>query len=268
MTAQVARPIVRIDEAKCTGCGDCIPSCAEGAIRIIDGKARLIAENLCDGMGACLGHCPEGAIIVESRQADAFDESAVQVHLKLLDNGRAAHGRVHKPANGARAMTNAEPHAQQPAAGACPGARMMNFAEPDADAGAAEGTRPSQLRQWPIQLHLASPGAPYFQGADVLLAADCVAFAVGDFHKDHLAGHSLVIACPKLDQGQEIYRQKITALVNEAKINTLTVMIMEVPCCGGLLRLSQEAVAQTDRKVPIKCKVVGVQGNIVHEQWV
>ena len=268
MTAQVARPIVRIDEAKCTGCGDCIPSCAEGAIRIIDGKARLIAENLCDGMGACLGHCPEGAIIVESRQADAFDESAVQVHLKLLDNGRAAHGRVHKPANGARAMTNAEPHAQQPAAGACPGARMMNFAEPDADAGAAEGTRPSQLRQWPIQLHLASPGAPYFQGADVLLAADCVAFAVGDFHKDHLAGNSLAIACPKLDQQQEIYRQKITALVNEAKINTLTVMIMEVPCCGGLLRLSQEAVAQADRKVPIKCKVVGVQGNIVHEQWV
>ena len=268
MTAQAARPIVRIDEAKCTGCGDCIPSCAEGAIRIIDGKARLIAENLCDGMGACLGHCPEGAIMVESRQADAFDESAVQVHLKSLDTDRTAHGRAHEPVNGARAMTNAEPHAPQPAAGSCPGARAMSFAQPESDTALAEGTRPSQLRQWPIQLHLASPAAPYFQGADVLLAADCVAFAVGDFHKDHLAGHSLVIACPKLDQQQEIYRQKITALVNEANINTLTVMIMEVPCCGGLLRLAQEAVAQADRKVPIKCKVVGVQGRIVHEQWV
>lgn len=267
MTAQAARPIVRIDEAKCTGCGDCIPSCAEGAIRIIDGKARLIAENLCDGMGACLGHCPEGAIIVESRQADAFDESAVQVHLKLLDNGRAAHGRVHKPANGARAMTNAEPHAQQPAAGACPGARMMNFAEPDADAGAAEGTRPSQLRQWPIQLHLASPGAPYFQGADVLLAADCSAFALGDFHTKHLSGKSLAVACPKLDQGQEMYLNKLVALIDGARIDTLTVLVMEVPCCAGLVHLAAEAARRAERKVPIKHTVVGLDGSIRSEEW-
>jgi hypothetical protein len=123
------------------------------------------------------------------------------------------------------------------------------------------------LRQWPVQLHLVGPAAPYFQGADVLLAADCVAYAIGDFHKDHLADHSLAIACPKLDQGQEVYRQKITALVDEANINTLTVMTMEVPCCAGLLALAQSAVAQASRKIPIKSKVISLQGEILEEEW-
>ncbi len=149
----------------------------------------------------------------------------------------------------------------------CPGARMMHFAEPAAQAEELEGTRPSQLRQWPVQLHLVGPMAPYFQNANVLLAADCVAYALGDFHKDHLAGHALAIACPKLDEGQEIYREKLTALVDEANINTLTVMIMQVPCCRGLLALAEEAVAQAKRKIPIKCKVVGIQGDIKSEEW-
>jgi len=152
------------------------------------------------------------------------------------------------------------------ARGGCQGSRIMQFSEAPAEAATTEGTRPSRLRQWPIQLHLVGPMAPYFQGADVLLAADCVAYAVGDFHKDHLAGHSLAIACPKLDEGQETYREKITALVEEANINSLSVMIMEVPCCRGLLFLAQEAVQQASRKIPVKCKVVSIQGEILSEQ--
>jgi len=144
----------------------------------------------------------------------------------------------------------------------------MSFPDPGADTCQQEGTRPSQLRQWPIQLHLVSPEAQYFHKADVLLTADCVAFALGDFHKDHLAGNSIAIACPKLDEGQEVYRQKVTALVDGAQINTLTVIIMEVPCCHGLLQLAKDAVEQASRKVPIKGKVVSLQGEILNEEWV
>ena len=150
----------------------------------------------------------------------------------------------------------------------CPGARMRDFSDTAVAAEAQEGTRPSQLRQWPVQLHLVGSMAPYFQNADVVLAADCVAYTLGDFHKDHLAGNSLAIACPKLDQGQDVYREKLTALVDDAKINTLTVMTMEVPCCTGLLNLAKSAVAQASRKIPIKSKVVSVRGEILREGWV
>jgi hypothetical protein len=158
-------------------------------------------------------------------------------------------------------------HADLHRMGGCPGSRMMDFSDTQVAVQDESGTRPSQLQQWPVQLHLVSPMAPYFQGADVLLAADCVAYTIGDFHKDHLKGHSLAIACPKLDEGQEIYRQKLTALIDEAEINTLTVMIMQVPCCSGLLRLAQSAAAEANRKIPIKYKVVGLRGEILAEQW-
>jgi hypothetical protein len=144
---------------------------------------------------------------------------------------------------------------------------MRDFSDTEAQASDSQGTRPSELRQWPVQLYLVGPAAPYFQNADVLLAADCVAFSLGDFHKDHLAGRSLAIACPKLDERQAIYRQKITALVDEAQINTLTVMTMQVPCCAGLLHLARNAVEQANRKIPIKSKVLGIRGEILHEEW-
>ncbi len=149
----------------------------------------------------------------------------------------------------------------------CPGARVMQFSDTADETRAQEGTRPSQLRQWPVQLHLVSPAAPYFQGADVVLAADCVAYAIGDFHKDHLAGHSIAIACPKLDQGLDVYQEKITALIDEAKINTLTVMTMQVPCCGALLQVAKGAAEQASREIPIKSKVVSLQGEILSEEW-
>ena len=150
----------------------------------------------------------------------------------------------------------------------CPGSRMMDFqTTEETNAGPAVGKIKSQLTQWPIQMHLINPGAPYYQGADVLLTADCVAYALGDFHRDYLKDKSIAIACPKLDQGQDIYLEKIKAWIDDARINTLTVLIMQVPCCGGLLNLAQQAADSAKRKVPIKYVVVGVQGEILQEEW-
>lgn len=278
------RNIITIDNDKCTGCGLCIPNCPEGAIQLIDGKARLISDLFCDGLGACLGHCPEGAITIESREAEAYDEprvmeniikagpATVTAHLEHLRD----HGQTEFLTQ-AIAVLDAKgiPHpgyGSTPAAGGhgngCPGSRAMSFAKPGAEPAPVTGSRPSQLTHWPVQLHLISPQAPHFQGSDLLLAADCTAYALGDFHKEFLKGKTLAIACPKLDSEQEIYAEKITALIDQAKINTLTVMIMQVPCCSGLLRLAQSAAAQAKRKIPIKCVVVGLQGAILKEEWV
>jgi len=152
--------------------------------------------------------------------------------------------------------------------GGCPGSRVMDFRRNEAREEAPVAKAQSQLRQWPIQLHLVSPTAPYYQGADVLLTADCVAYALGSYHTDYLKGKSLAIACPKLDQGQEIYTAKIKSWFEDAKINTLTVLIMQVPCCMGLAHLAKEALANSKRKVPVKAVVVGLQGEILSEEWV
>ena len=256
------RELIRIDEALCDGCGECVPACAEGAIAIIDGKARLVSDVYCDGMGACLGHCPQGAITIEKVDARPFDEEAVAKR-KL-----SAHSR--QPTVPPPIPDGPRPADPQAHGAGCPGSRMQQFGQraqvPEA-ATVPESPQPSALRHWPVQLHLVSPAAPYFRGADVLLAADCVAFAVGDFHRTHLAGRSLAIACPKLDEGQEEYTEKIKAWIDDAKINTLTVLIMQVPCCRGLLSLAQEAAAQATRKVPIKYAVVGLQGEVLEEAW-
>ncbi len=253
------RKVVHIDKELCNGCGACVPSCAEGAIQVIDGKARLIAEKLCDGLGACLGECPEGALTVEEREAEEFDEAAVETHLAKQKKAVAYE-------------TAPSHHSHAPAiAGGCPGSKVAQFSSPsgaDARPQAATSTQPSELRQWPIQLHLVPPTAPYFAGADVLLAADCTAFVLGGFHADFLKDRSLAIACPKLDQGMEIYREKLTAMIDKAKINTLTVLVMQVPCCSGLLRIALEAASEASRKVPIKRIVIGVRGEVLSEQWV
>lgn len=150
----------------------------------------------------------------------------------------------------------------------CPGSRTQDFRKKEGKAGDESGKRQSQLRQWPIQLHLVSPMAPYYQKADVLLAADCVAYSVGDFHKDYLKDKSIAIACPKLDEGQEEYVEKIKSLIDDAKINTLTVMIMQVPCCGGLVAMAQQALQSAKKKIPVKSIVVSLQGDILSEEWV
>jgi NAD-dependent dihydropyrimidine dehydrogenase PreA subunit len=263
------RQIINIDEDLCNGCGDCVPSCAEGAIQIIDGKAKLVKDALCDGLGACLGDCPEGALTIETRDAAEFDEELVEEHLTKLDRVEAPAAAPAPPPMAAMQAGGGGLHAHGGGMGGCPGSRAMSFDEPGAasDSGGEEGTRPSQLRQWPVQLHLVSPTAPYFQGADVLLCADCVPFAMGDFHKDFLKDRALAIACPKLDQGQEMYLQKLVSMIDDAKIDTLTVMIMQVPCCGGLLHLATEAAARASRKVPVKKIVIGLQGEVLAEEW-
>jgi Pyruvate/2-oxoacid:ferredoxin oxidoreductase delta subunit len=280
------RRIIKIDDSKCNGCGKCIPNCPEGAIQLIDKKARLVGDLFCDGLGACLGHCPEGAIIIEEREAEAYDEAQVMENIaKQGENTTRAHLehlRDHKQEEylgvavqflrekGIRnpiETANLRPAGHLPVHGGCPGSRVVNFGS-QAAGGEAQGTRPSQLTHWPVQLHLISPLAPHFQGCDLLLAADCTAYALGDFHKDHLKGKALTIACPKLDGGLETYVEKLAALIDNAKIKTLTVMIMQVPCCGGLLQLAQQAAAQAKRKVPIRGVVVGIQGGILKDEWV
>ncbi len=257
------RELIKIDEALCDGCGLCVPSCAEGAIQIVDGKAKLVADVLCDGIGACLGHCPQGALTVEKIDAAEFDEDAVRDRLDQLQQG----GEAATSPQTAVPVAPSLPAAH--AGGGCPGSRMLQFDKGAEEAVPAQtGTRPSQLRQWPVQLHLVSPMAPYFQGADLLLTADCVGFAMGDFHKDYLQGKALAVCCPKLDVDQQVYLDKLVAMVDQAGLNTLHVMIMQVPCCGGLLQMAQQAVAQASRKIPIKCTVVGVQGDILTEEWV
>lgn len=152
--------------------------------------------------------------------------------------------------------------------GGCPGSRMQDFSKKDTDPKNEEGERPSELRQWPIQLHLIMPSAPYYEKADVLLAADCVAFAAGDFHKNFLKGKSIAIACPKLDEGQDIYVEKIKSMIDDAEINTLTVMTMQVPCCAGLVATAQQALHAAKRKIPIKSIVISLQGEVLSEEWV
>lgn len=249
------REIVNIDEKKCNGCGLCVPACAEGAIRIIDGKARLIADNLCDGLGACLGDCPMDAITIERRDADAFDEEAVEQQL-------AAEGKP-TPHGGCPSVQVQSPDRPAPAHahGGCPSARLMHFDEPQGDAPAAEtaAPRPSELRQWPVQMHLVPPTAPFLREADLLLAADCVPFAYADFHRDFLQGKALLIGCPKLDDGQA-YLEKLTAMLRHNDIQRLTVLHMEVPCCSGLVAIARQAVAASGKEVPLETVRIGVQG--------
>lgn len=291
------REVVKIDEDLCNGCGICVPACHEGALQIIDGKARLISDLMCDGLGACLGHCPEGAIEIEKREAEPYNEpKVIEIMVEKGANTVIAHMKHLKDHNETDYLkeavrylrSNAESidfdvtsvieavhnHGRQPEhhdhhGGGCPGSQPRTF-EPVRISVDSEsmGSIRSELRQWPVQMHLINPVASYFQNADVLLVADCVAYTMGDFHAKHLKGKSLAIACPKLDDGQETYIDKITQLIDNAKINTLTVMIMQVPCCGGLLQMAKIAVSKAVRKVPVKVIVVSIEGHILQEEWV
>lgn len=287
------RKIIKIDEEKCDGCGLCIPNCPEGALQIIDGKARLVSDLFCDGLGACIGHCPQDAITIEEREAEPYDERKVMKNIvKQGENVIKAHLEHLKEHNQEELLEEAIDFLEEKgikvsefapkkeavratnnpgsAPTGCPGSRTLDFRnEQTTDQGGKQTVEvKSQLRQWPIQMHLISPTAPYYQDADVLLAADCVAYSLGGFHTDYLKGKSVGIACPKLDEGQEMYLEKIKSWFDDARINTLTVMIMQVPCCRGLFALAQRAKEEAKRKVPIKLVVVSVQGEILSEEWV
>lgn len=278
------RKIVKIDEEICDGCGLCIPNCQEGALQIIVGKARLISDLFCDGLGACLGHCPVDAITIEEREAEPYDEVKVmEVISKQGENTIIAHLN-HLKEHGEHEFYNqavnylkqnninvnlkSNEKMEHAAFGGCPGSRSMDLRETVNENQGYDGKIPTQLRQWPIQLHLVSPRAPYFQNADVLIAADCTAFAMGGFHPEMMKGKTIAIACPKLDSDMEVYVEKIKAMVEDSKINTLTVAIMEVPCCGGLLSMAKKAVDETTRKVPLKLVVLGINGEVQKESWI
>lgn len=241
----MVREVVKIDEELCDGCGLCIPGCHEGALQLIDGKARLISDLMCDGLGACLGHCPQGAITIEKREAVPYNETKVMSEVHGHSEGHAHH-----------------------AGGGCPGSRTMTFEPKTVVMETESGPGQSELRQWPVQMHLVNPVAPYFKNSDVLIAADCTAFALGGFHRQYLRGKSLAIACPKLDSDMEVYVEKMNRMIDEAKVNTITVMIMQVPCCMGLLQLVKTAASRAQRKVPVKLIVVGMEGEILKEEWI
>jgi ferredoxin len=277
------RSIITIDEDKCTGCALCIPTCPEGAIQIIDGKARLIGDYLCDGLGACLGHCPEGAITVEEREAQTYDERKVMENIVKKGNGTIRAHLTHLKGHGQHEYHQtaveflkkrnipipAESESSSKSACGCPGGKTMTWKEGEKENRADSGeSKPSELSHWPVQLHLISPAAPHFQGSDVVLSADCAGFSYGEFHRDFIKDKNLIIACPKLDEGQEIYLEKLKLLVDEAGINTLTVVTMEVPCCRGLLNLAQKAVSEARRKIPIKSVQIGIRGEILSQEWV
>lgn len=274
------RTIIKIDESLCNGCEACVEGCHEGALQMIDGKARIISDLFCDGLGACIGECPVGAIELEEREAEPYDEIAVMeriapkgektivahlLHLKEHNEHEYFNqGMAYLKAKG---ISVTIPETKTKSTCGCPSGREISFV-PVAKATTADVKPTSQLRQWPVQLHLLNPEASYFKGADVVLAADCAAYTFADFHNRFIAGKTLAIACPKLDTNKENYIQKLTAIIDNAQINTLTVVIMEVPCCTGLMGLARTAVAQASRKIPIKQVIIGLRGDILSEEWV
>jgi NAD-dependent dihydropyrimidine dehydrogenase PreA subunit len=294
------REIIKIDEELCNGCGLCIPACPEGALQIIDGKARLVSDLMCDGLGACIGECPEGAIEIELREAEPYDEKAVIKEIvKFGQNTVVAHLTHLLDHNELKFFEQAIEYLEQHepelnfdlervldrvyeksmsgdcAHGGCPGARSFNFdidIEEVEKAGKKEvvvAVPPleikSELRQWPVQMHLINPMAPYFQDAEVVLAADCVAFSVGNFHQNYLKGKALAIACPKLDHGKEVYVEKLRTMIDGAGIKQLNVLIMEVPCCSGLVHIAGLAREAASRKIQIKKTVIGIKGDVLFE---
>lgn len=234
----IRRRLIRIDEEKCNGCGVCISACAEGALAIVGGKARLVSDRYCDGLGACLAECPEGAISIEEREAEEFDDRAVAPR----DHGNNRTG-------------DALPCG-------CPSASVTRLVRRGVEHG-REGSicQESSLENWPVQLALVPPGAPFLQEADIVLAADCVPFAYAGFHQDFLKGHALLVGCPKLDD-IEAYLARLTGIVRQSAPKSITVVRMEVPCCSGLTRMAEEAVEVSGKKTALREVVVGVRGDI------
>jgi Pyruvate/2-oxoacid:ferredoxin oxidoreductase delta subunit len=234
------RNVVRIDDEKCDGCGECVTACAEGAIQVIDGKARLISETYCDGLGACLGECPRDAITIEEREADEFDEEAVRRHLEEEKSGTLECG--------------------------CPGSasQVIERCELQDKKGETshETAVPSQLGNWPVQIQLLPAKAPYFEGASLVIAADCVPFAFADFHRRFLAGKTLLIGCPKLDSA-DFYRKKLAQIFIQNDIKSVDVVYMEVPCCFGLVHLVHESLKESGKDIPLKLTKVGIRGEIL-----
>ena len=268
------REIIRIDADKCDGCGLCIAGCPEGALQLIDGKARLVREDYCDGLGACLGVCPKDAISFETREAAAFDAAAVAQHLAAEQTGSGRHGSgLPDSVLSLRPLETLE-SLGSPASG-CPGLRVMQWpaemtppAETSgsgavaAGADAADDRSPSELRHWPVQLSLAPPTAPFLRGADLMLTADCAPVAMGDFHRRLLAGRAVLLGCPKLDDRQR-HVEKLAAIIAQSAPRRLTVVHMDVPCCLGLVQVVQQAMDLAGQRVHVDQVTIGRDGQVL-----
>lgn len=257
------RKIIQIDEEKCTGCRLCVDACHEGAIGMVDGKARLLRDDYCDGLGDCLPACPTDAISFVEREAAPYDEAAVAAHLAARAATAGAPTlapRTGCPGSTARTLIADAPIAPVP--GGCPGSRARGLAVDDATpAPAAAPQAPSRLAQWPAQIKLVPVQAPYYQGRGLLIAADCTAFACASFHERFMNGNVTIIGCPKLDEGS--YTEKLTAIIAANDITSVTIARMEVPCCGGLERAAAEAHAQSGKDIPFEVVTFSVTGDVI-----
>lgn len=234
------RNIILIDEDKCNGCGDCMSSCAESALQIVNGKAKLVKDIYCDGLGACLGTCPTGALTIVQREAEAFDEKAVEERVKSQKQAKAK--KADLPCG-------------------CPGTMVMEFKTRTQTVDAAPVEQNSELTNWPIQLKLVPINAPYFMNADLLIAADCTAFSVAGFQSRFVKGKKLIIACPKLDDA-EAYVEKLAQIFTGNQIKSVSVVRMEVPCCGGLTHIVQQALKNSGKNIPYAETIVGIKGDV------
>jgi ferredoxin len=250
---KVKRKIIKIDDQNCDGCGLCIPACPEGALQIIDGKARLVKDSFCDGLGACLGDCPQGALLIEEKEVEQYDEEGVIAHIKETS-----------PELLEKHMTHLKEHAHElaqhrshPGITSCPSAQMLSWEREGKSVDEARAS--SELRQWPIQLHLVPPHAPYFQNADLVLVADCVPFAYANFHRDFLKDKAIAICCPKLDDTSP-YLDKTTQILQGCNVKSLKVLHMEVPCCFGLVHVAREALKHSGKDIPFESVEIGIKG--------
>ncbi len=246
---KVMRKIIQIDEERCDGCGQCVPSCAEGAIEMVDGKARIVADKYCDGLGACLGECPNDALTVIEREADDFDEEAVEEYLKEKEK--------------------TAPPAAHPVPGGCPSAQIQNFIPSTpcqaANAPVGQSSASSELSHWPIQIRLVPPTAPFLKGADLLIAADCTPIAYPNFHQDFLKGKVVMVGCPKFDD-VDGYIQKFTDIFREADIKSITAVVMEVPCCSGLPMIIKKAMDASGKDIPLEEAVISTRGELLERR--
>ena len=278
----VKRKIIEIDEKKCNGCGQCIPGCPEGALQIIDDKARLVSDLFCDGLGACIGTCPKGAIKIIEREAEPYDErkvmekivkqgkNVIKAHLQHLKEhgehdylmeaiGFLKEKGIENPMHADSKRVNA------PLPCGCPGSNVKDFGTDDDKKGTGGKTvkseQGSELKQWPVQLMLVPPNAPYLEDADLLITADCVPFALPTFHQDFLRGKRLIIGCPKLDD-IDFYKEKLAEIFKSNNIRSVTVLHMEVPCCFGLRRVVEEAVSESGKNIEIDMKIISIHGEV------
>jgi ferredoxin len=271
------RKIILIDDVKCSGCGDCIPNCPEGALQMIDGKARLLSDLFCDGLGACIGHCPEGAITIEEREAEPYSERkamenisrqgahVIQAHLEhLMEHNEnmyfnEAIAYLQEKEIAVPMLMKKKNHTPS----GCPGSREISRTEQAPGDSGPAGNVPSELRQWPVQLTLLNPNASFFNNADLVIAADCVPFAMGNFHSRILKGKALAILCPKLDQNINDYIDKLGAVFKNQSVKSVTIVNMEVPCCFGIRSIVQKALEKSGKNIPLYENIVSLDGKLL-----